>query len=335
MKISDQEDFFKATRMTVEKFNTLLVLLTEKLQRYSRRAPIAPETRLGLTLLYLSQGCGPQFLAWSHKMGASTVRQVVYDTCEAIWSELHDIYVAKPNVRELRNIADRFYAKTGMPHCLGAIDGKHVNIVRPINSGSLFFNYKKTFSIVLLATCDSNYTFTYVDVGALGSQSDGGVLSKSAFGKMILRAELDIPSQDYLPGSNINSPYFFVGDSAFPLKPNLMRPNLMRVHIENAFGILSKRWRVLHKPIHAAPKNVDKIILATIVLHNYLMLDRDPNYFNENLVDHEVNGSLIPGTCRDTDTSMNSVRIGQTNRSSEEAFNLRETIANYLTATNN
>ncbi|XP_017469178.1 PREDICTED: uncharacterized protein LOC108361139 [Rhagoletis zephyria] len=169
---------------------------------------------------------------------------------------------------------------------------------------------------------------------------------------MILRAELDIPSQDYLPGSNINSPYFFVGDSAFPLKPNLMRPypgrnvstlkanfnyklSAARLLIENAFGILSNRWRVLHKPIHAAPKNVDKIILATIVLQNYLMLDRDPNYFNENLVDHEVNGSLIPGTWRDTDTSMNSVKIGQINCSSEEAFNLRETIANYFTATNN
>lgn len=87
-----------------------------------------------------------------------------------------------------------------MPHCLGAIDGKHVNIVRPKNSGSLFFNYKNTFSIVLLAACDSNYRFTYVNVGALGSQSNSGILSRCSFGRMILRGELDVPPQDNLPG---------------------------------------------------------------------------------------------------------------------------------------
>lgn len=97
----------------------------------------------------------------------------------------------------------RFYVKTGMPHCLGAIDGKHVNIVCPRNSGSLFFNYKKTFSIVLMAVCDSNYNFVFIDIGAFGSQSDGGVFARSAFGKMILRNNIQLPPDDYLPGKDI------------------------------------------------------------------------------------------------------------------------------------
>lgn len=53
LKANDKEHFFKATRMTVEKFNALLILLKERLQRFSRRKPIDEETRLGLTLMYV------------------------------------------------------------------------------------------------------------------------------------------------------------------------------------------------------------------------------------------------------------------------------------------
>lgn len=109
-------------------------------------------------------------------------------------------------------------------NCLGAMGGKHVLIKKPSNSGSYYFNYKGTFSVVLFAIVNANYEFLYVHTGTNGRLSDGGIWSQTGICKRLKENKLTIPNPSTLPNTIDEFPYVFIGDEAFPLMENLMKP---------------------------------------------------------------------------------------------------------------
>ena len=199
-------------------------------------------------------------------------------------------YLQRPSSKEeWKQIAQGFEQLWNFPHCVGAVDGKHVTIQAPAMSGSTYFNYKGTRNIVLLAVCDSQYCFTLLDIGDAGRHSDGGVFSHSGFGQAMEAGKLALPEADPIPGMTSISPYFFVGDAAFPLKNYIMRPypgrflpedkrvfnyRLSRARrvIENTFGILTSKFRIFRRPIIANPSKVTNVVKAACCLHNYLKI---------------------------------------------------------------
>ena len=93
-----------------------------------------------------------------------------------------------------------------------------------MNSGSSFYNYKGTFSLVLLAVCDARYRYILVDIGDEGHQNDNGVFSNSDFGIALLDGKHGLPQPEKLPNSDLVSPYVLVRDSIFSLNKSLMHP---------------------------------------------------------------------------------------------------------------
>lgn len=89
-------------------------------------------------------------LAYSFRIGKSTIATIFGETCEAIWEFLQKIHIPTPSSDLFKKIAQDFYTKWGFPHCIGSIDGKHIRIKYPANSGSMYYNYKHFFSINLL-----------------------------------------------------------------------------------------------------------------------------------------------------------------------------------------
>jgi hypothetical protein len=81
------------------------------------------------------------------------------------------------------NTANDFYRRTQYPKRTSAMNGKHVWIKMPSGSGSLFYNYKHFFSILLLASAEANYHFISVNVEAVGKSSDSNVFKNSNIGR--------------------------------------------------------------------------------------------------------------------------------------------------------
>lgn len=127
-----------------------------------------------------------------------------------------------PTKESWEEIAKKFEIRANFPHCLGAVDGKHLRIVNPL--GSMFFNYKGYSSIVLMAVADSNYRFVYVDIGGYGKDHDATIFQRTSLWCAIETKKIELPTEESLPGSNKLVPYFLIGDEAFPLHKNLLRP---------------------------------------------------------------------------------------------------------------
>lgn len=250
-------------------------------------------TDIYFSFRFLSTGDSYRSIAFSYRLGHSTVSSIVIEVCDAIIKHLMEEYMAVPSQKAWLQIADDFWNKWNFPNCAGAIDGKHVLITAPANSGSLYYNYKKTFSIVLLALVDANYKFIAVDIGSYGKNSDGGIFSNSKLGKCLAQGKLNLPGENKLPNTDIAMPHVIVGDEAFPLKTYLLRPyprhqldiddtkkqynyrhcRARRVS-ENAFGILSQKFRIFHRKLQLNPEHVDKIVLTTCILQNYILSSR-------------------------------------------------------------
>lgn len=122
-------------------------------------------------------------LSFAFRISPSYISQIVKEVLKHLKIVLVPILMPIPKESDFRLISEGFWDKWQFPNCAGAIDGKHVRIRAPENSGSLYFNYKEFYSIVLLAIVDHNYKFIAVDVGSYGKEGDSGIFQKSTMGK--------------------------------------------------------------------------------------------------------------------------------------------------------
>ncbi|XP_067130354.1 putative nuclease HARBI1 [Centruroides vittatus] len=302
------KDWHNYLRMDEETYLNLLSLVTPiiKKQDTVMRAAISPHERLTVTLRYLATGRSFEDLKFSTVISPQALGYIIPETSDAIYKVLHKDYLKFPRTeREWMDIAKLFKEKWNFPHCLGAMDGKHINIIPPSGSGSEFYNYKGRHSMVLLAIVDAKYQFIMCDFGTNGRVSDGGVLKNTKLFEKLENNKLNIPVESKVRNSSRSMPYVFVVDDAFPLRVDMMKPfrqadlisqdrkiynyrvSRARRIVENAFGILASRFRIFHTAINLQPRKIESVVMATCVLHNFLMKSVPSFYSPPECFDHE------------------------------------------------
>ncbi|XP_018372126.1 PREDICTED: uncharacterized protein LOC108767002 [Trachymyrmex cornetzi] len=174
MEQNDEEKFRNYFRMDFVVFRKLFDLVRPLITKNSNvRKAISAETRLHITVRYLASGDSMASISYAFRVAHNTVSKIIKETCDAIWSVLKEKVFMKDTPESWQKIAQDFDDVWNFPNCIGCVDGKHVEIQAPPNSGSLYYNYKGRHSINLMAISDAKYRFIMVDIGAQGRNSDG------------------------------------------------------------------------------------------------------------------------------------------------------------------
>ena len=267
-------------------------------QATKNRAPISVGEKLALTIRYLATGESYTSLSCQFRVGRSTISKYLRcPTTPDEWKELE---------REFR-------IRWNVPHALGALNGKHVALKKPKNSGALYHNYKGFFSIVMLALVDGQYKFRWVDAGTAGSCSDAQIFNACQLKRRIEDGRIGFPDPAPITQGGRDVPYFILADDAFALKTWLMKPygrrmltreerianyriSRARRVVENAFGILVSRFRVMLTTIDLPPETVRDVVMTCVVLHNILRSQYQGQHGGQEPGDDEDDD--VPGDCR-------------------------------------
>ncbi|KAG8226783.1 hypothetical protein J437_LFUL002829 [Ladona fulva] len=149
--------------------------------------------------------------------------------------------------------------------------------------------------------------------------------------KRMMDNTLQIPAETIIKGTvDTITPFSFVGDEAFRLSENILRPyggkilsekkkilnyllSRARRYIECRFGILANKWRILHCPLNVDIEFAIDIVKTCCLLHNFVR-KRDDYQFEDAI----------------TTPDLQNFDRDNMSRGNQRALTIRDKIANYF-----
>lgn len=284
------EEFKQAFRMSRSSFHVLVSILRPALSRFAvgdkreeevhrSGAILQVEFRVAVFLRMMA-GASYHDLMLVYRIGKSTVYSLFNQVLNVASQVLTwENFPKTENEDAFKQRALRFSwsrsVRNPLPGCVGAVDGIHIQIEKPPNKHhpKQFFSRKGYFSIPVQALVDSCYRFVAGSAVCKGSTHDSVALDISHIGQ-------------YLRESKLPRGFWIAGDEAYSPTESLIVPfrkslaskyesafnfflSSHRMHVEQAFGILKKRWGILWRPMKHNLGRVTKIVNVAMQLHNF------------------------------------------------------------------
>lgn len=199
-----------------------------------------------------------------------------------------------------------------------------------------------------MAIANAYCEFIYCDVGTNGRVSDGGVINNTVFFEKLVNNDLNIPQPRCVTNSKRALEYVFVGDEAFSMRNDLLKPyrqevlnkerrifnyRLSRARrvVENTFGIMASRFRIFHTSINLQLDNIDTVVMACCALHNFLRRRSSESYTPPQSMDREniEEGSIETGDRCNLDF-MHDLQRGTRGQIFQSAVTVRDKFKEYF-----
>lgn len=143
-------------RISHETFDFLLSRISWRISKRNTnmRKSIPADKRLAVTLYLLGDGSSLRSVANIFGISEQSVSNIIRNVTGAIIAELAKEFIAIPSGQHLIDVMNGFQALSGLPNCVGAVDGSHISIKAPTQNPIDYYNRKQDYSIVLQGVCD-------------------------------------------------------------------------------------------------------------------------------------------------------------------------------------
>ncbi|XP_016970141.1 uncharacterized protein LOC108037974 [Drosophila rhopaloa] len=133
--------FFENFHMSQKSFNTLFGMVEQYLvpKRNTRPDAIQIKAKLAIVLEFPASGDVQRHIGSTYRISKQYFGVILLQVSIVIWTALRDEFPKWTSGNMLMWV-EGFEDEWNFPNCIGAVDGKHMAIKGPPNSGSLFYN---------------------------------------------------------------------------------------------------------------------------------------------------------------------------------------------------
>ena len=243
-----------------------------------RKGCLSISKRIHLVLYFLGHNAEVLGMSDRFNMAVGAVFKYIEQMIKLL-SSMFESNIIWPNQEVKQSIIAGFKKMGGINNCVGANDGTHINIQGVGEYRAAYTTRKLSYAINLTVISDCTKRICYGIVGEPGSYNDSRVFGYKPFAE---------DQNTYVVDDEV-----FFGDSGYTLSNKMIIPyanpsqqqmsfnhlhSKMRVIVENCFGLLKGKWKILGTTIRFKKtiKKVVDITRACMVLHNLCISEELP-----------------------------------------------------------